>query len=221
MHEFAAESIGNIHHGSRFDACLVEFLDNIAACLWFELAFEQVFASLESRGSILVGLHDKSFALKELQTHVCCAKVARYTNEVIDLCSVAIDNVGVVCSTQASDGNGESRHRGRGVATHKIHVVLLTSKANTCIKFFEIFDRETFANTQRNSDLCGSSVHGVDVREVYNRRFVTKVLERYVFEVEMNTFKEQIGGDEGAFIFVIEHGSIISNPLLGGWLYRF
>ena len=122
MEEFGGESVGDIHHSRRMDACFAERTDYIHASFWFELSFEQVFASLERLMDTIVMLvrlgevvvlrraEDLQFALKELQSEIRRAEIACDANEVADLGAVAIDDIFLVRDPKAGDSDGQSVH---------------------------------------------------------------------------------------------------------------
>ena len=66
-----------------------------------------------------------------------------------------------------------------------------------------------------DGNLAGTSVHGVDVGEVDDGRFVAEVFQRDVGEVEVYAFEQQVGGDEGALVAVVEYGGVVAYPFEG------
>ena len=75
-------------------------------------------------------------------------------------------------------------------------MILLACQAKSGIKLIHIFYAETLGEGEGHGYLFRSSVHCIDIGEVYDSRFVSEMFERYVGKVKMYAFHKQIGGDQ-------------------------
>ena len=80
-----------------------------------------------------------------MQTHIGCTKVARDTDQVGVLGTVAIDDILLAGFTDAGDADGQSGIRRGGVTTHDIDVPFLASQSEACIELLHILYGEALA----------------------------------------------------------------------------
>ena len=79
--------------------------------------------------------------------------------------------------------------RGRCVATDKVYPIKLACQTDTGIKFLDMLQGETARYTERHSDLLGSAVHSIYIREIHDCRLVAQMLQWNICKVKMNIFK--------------------------------
>jgi len=233
MEEFGRESVGDIHHGRGFDARLAQLLDDIDACLGFELALKEVFTTLEllvdgivvlvGFAEIVVagGTEDLQLALQELESEIRRAEVACDADEVVGFGTVAVDDILFVGYAEAGDGNGQTVHRGAGVTADEVDMIMFAREARAYVELLQILNRETRGYTQTDGDLRGGSVHGADIRNVDRHGFVTQMAQGHVLKVEMDTLDQEVGGDEGTFATMVEHRRVVAYGIDSGWLAGF
>ncbi len=82
MQQLRRQSVGNIHHRRRHNPGLGQVFDNVAACFRFQLALDKVFLALKLWHEILLPRRCHLFTFQQLQSHICRAEVARYTNQI-------------------------------------------------------------------------------------------------------------------------------------------
>ena len=232
VHQFAAESVADVHHRGGTDACLGECLDDVASGFWLELTLEQVFFAREvgldvaqALQHLLVALLsgfsnllvvDGFLAFEQLQAHVGGSQVARNADEVVLPGSVAIDDIRWASLADGSDADGKPCEAAGRVASHDVDVVFLARKPHACIEFLNVLDGEPLADGQRDGDLLGRGVHGVDVAQVHDDGLVAQVFEGHVGKVEMDAFHQDVCGDERVHALLRgDDGAIVAYSLSG------
>ena len=136
-------------------------------------------------------------------------------DQVADLGALAIDDIVVVSYAETGDGDRKTVHRGAGVAADEVDIIMFARDAHTRVELFDILDREPRRYPQAYGDLRWRSVHGADVGDIDRHGFVAEMTERDVLQVEMNTFEQQIGGNERAFALMVEHSGVIAYGIDG------
>ena len=227
VEELGRQPVGNVHHGGGFDAGFAECFDDVDARFGFQLTFEEVLTSFEllvdsivvllgfAEVAMLRGAEDLKFAFEELEPEIRRAEVAGDADEIADLGALAIDDIVVVSYAETGDGDRKTVHRGAGVAADEVDIIMFARDAHTRVELFDILDREPRRYTQAYGDLRWRSVHGADVGDIDRHGFVAEVTERDVLQVEMNTFEQQIGGNERAFALMVEHSGVIAYGIDG------
>ena len=92
---------------------------------------------------------------------------------------------------------------------------IFAGQADSIVYFVQVFDGKTFGHTQRNGDLLGLPVHGINVGKVYDCRFVAQMFERRILQVEMDAFQKQVGCYQDFFGAIVEHCRVIANGFQG------
>ena len=88
MQQLRRQTVRHINHRCGLDARLLQFLDDIAACLGLQLSFQQVFLPLEVglrlHLLVLAALLVKHclLSLQQLQSHIGSTQVAAYAYQV-------------------------------------------------------------------------------------------------------------------------------------------
>ena len=221
MHQFGRQTIRHIHHGGRFDARLLERCNHIASRLGFELTLQQIFPSFKCQLCILISTRHYALALQQLQSHIRRTEVSTHTNKVILFRTITINDVLCICLTQTSDRDSQSRHGRTSISSHNIHTIALASKTNAAVERLYIFHRKTLTYTKANRYLCRCTIHGIYIREIDYRRFVPKMLQGHILEVEVYTFEQHISSHKYSFRTKIHHGAIISHSFLCRFMHCF
>ena len=135
---------------------------------------------------------NEPLSFQQLQAHVCRTQVTADANQVVELGAVAIDDILLLRHAQTGDRDGQAGHRRAGVAAHDVHVVTLARQADTAEQRLDVLHRETLADAERNSYLSRRTIHRVDVREIDHGGLVAQVLQRHIFQIEMNALQQHI-----------------------------
>ena len=226
MHEFGGETVADVHHGGGTDACLAEFLDDVATGLGLELALQKVFLTAEvglemgeflqsALVALLLGLLHllvihTLLALEQLESHIGGSEVATDTDEIGVLGSVTINDILFLGLSDTGDRDGQSCIGRGGVTADDIDVPLVAGQFEASIELLEILDREPLADGQRDGDLAGRAVHGEHVTDVHHRTLIAEVLQVDVGQIEVYAFHQQVGGDEHFLVGVGEHGAVVA-----------
>ena len=166
---------------------------------------------------VLLACASLTLALQQLESHIGCTEVATHAHEVGVSCTATIHNLALFALANTGDGDNQSCDRCRGVATHNINAILLTSQTNASVEFVDMLNGETLRDAERHGDLLWLTVHGIHIAEVDHSRLVAQVAKWRVSQVEVNAFEQHIGGDECAQVAVaavVEHRAIVAHAHL-------
>ena len=229
VHEFAAESVADVHHGCRAYVEFVEACYDVAACLCLNLALYDVFLSGEvglevfqflqaSLVVLLLGfIHhlviDTLLTLKELQTHVCGTEVAGNADEVGVFLRRCDRRCPPFCFSYYGDAYCKRRCREEVVSPPTMSTPpFVASHAESAVELLHVLNGEAFAQSYAHCELAWGAVHGENVAYVHHRRLVAEVLKVDVGEVEMHSFHKHIGADEHFTVGIMEHGAVVATP---------
>ena len=85
---------------------------------------------------------------------------------------VAADHLPLFAFADAGDADGQARHGGGCVAAYQIHSVVVARQPYACVELLHVLHGESFGDAEGDGYLFGFTVHGADVGDVDDRRFV-------------------------------------------------
>ena len=238
MHQFATQSITDIHHASRVNSSLLQSLDDVSSCLRFELSLQNILPSAEVGLGFAKSLHqffaatlasllnlvviDGLFPLQKLQAHISRTQVSANTDKVGRLRSTPQNQVLASSLTNSRNTDGEASQAGSRVSTHNIDAPLLTSQSHSRIEFLDVFHLELAADSEAYSQLFRPCIHRENVAQIHHNCLVTKVSQGNIGEIEMNTLHQKVSSDDRSHPFCrSKDGTIVTYSLDGGLVLRF
>lgn len=158
VRQLAAQPVADVHHAGGAYARLAQTFDDVAACLGFQLAFQDIFLAREVGleidavgvvagflGLVPLLVINGFLAFQELEAHIGGTQVAADADEVRGLGAVAVDDVLLSRFAQYGDADGHACEAAGGVSANEVHAVLFTSQAHAVVQRFDVLDAESFA----------------------------------------------------------------------------
>ena len=56
------------------------------------------------------------------------------------------------------------------------------------------------------------AIHGINIAEIDDSRLIAEMAQGHITEVKMDTLEEEVGGNEGFMVVIIEDSGIIADP---------
>ena len=110
VHQFGRESVADVNHGCRENLRFLQGVNDVAACLGFEDALDEIFSSAEVRlcdgfRATLLSAEHTLFAFKELKPEIGGTEVSADADEVGVVCSGAFDNAFFLGFSETGDAD--------------------------------------------------------------------------------------------------------------------